>query len=685
MLSLFPTSVRLMFLLLGLCFLIGIFTGCDYGDDDAPSTSSGQADDDDTVDDDDTADDDDDDASGCQSGKELTFDLSSGNRNIPFPSMILTKTDPTSSTGIRLNFEDQTVTYLDEVLNTVGFMFKDINKVEGFSVIAPVWFQTNVAPDMTQFPQYGSQSIDDPVFCAVLEDESHPHYGEVWGMDFSFLDDMGLIQAHPHFPFAQNTTYACVITDKFLTADGECYQTPKHLRYVMRESGDPQNSDYQLLEPSRKLLAPYFKELFSQYEISPDNIVGATVFHTQWITHDLLHARDQLEEMDFNSPPQVGDWERIEISLTNIDSVWETTYETFDFRNNGVFAHDENGDPQITGTMTITLRLYLPIKGINGHDGPFPVVLYAHGINDDRTQARQLAQTLAGYGFATASIDLLYHGARSQGADQLPWGLDSVVESLRMINFFRPLVFRDNFKQGTLDYIWLKHVIRSLNTLDLLPYETEGDSEADLDTENIFFAGMSLGSITGGIIAAVEPDLKGFLFNVGAVNWQKIGLEGPVGEIIFDVLGLIDGLVDIPLVNFVNISFELFKIMAEAGDPYTYAVHVLKEPLYDIPDRTVNILHQMGAYDETLGGPGCSEMTRSMGLTLLRPYVYQIDDVEISDAPFNGPATFMYDTGEHSMMLRGSATYFDAVHLQAGTFFRTAVDNGTATIINPLE
>ncbi len=669
-----------------------VFTSCSSDDDDS-STDSGSSDDDDSLSPDDDVDDDlsdddvnddsDDDTTDPPSGPQLIFDMSPNQRNAPFPSVLFLDEDASAPTGYRVNIEGHVTNYIDEVMDAVYFMLKGMNELDGFSVAAPVWFPLSDPPNQGQFPDHTDASIDDSVYCVVLEDDSHPHHGEIHALDVDYLSGWKLIQAYPHRPFYENTTYACIVRAVLTTTETETYLPSNHFNYVMNEQPDPTHEDYELLEPVRLKFAPYFDELFDQYDLTPEDIGCATFFHTQWTTHDLLSMRQQVENLAISDPPQVGIWERIDNAQENVDSVWETTYDAPSWLHDGKFAYDANGDPVSAEDVQIVLRLTIPSPGATDYEPPYPVAIFGHGINASRTQSTRLAEQFAGWGIAAAAIDWIYHGARAQAPPGLPDWLVSALQSVQFINFLDPIKMRDNFKQGVVDMIWLKHLIRGLSELDLAPHETGGNSLPDLDTEHIFFSSMSLGSIHGGILAAMEPDLDAYLLNVGASDFRSIALGGEIGDILATIFWILDLIIPVPLQDDIFIAFELFRNIIDAGDPYSYARYVLDEPVIGDGPRT-NILHQMAAYDATLGGIASAKMAWSMNLTQLSPYVFIIDDLAVADMPFNGPASFQFDTDYHNLLVSNNEL-FDAAHLQAGTFLRTAYETGVGTIIDPLE
>lgn len=676
-------------------FILPMLVGCaDDADDSISDVQDDDVADDDASDDDladdDAADDDqvddditDDDTAECHSGAYLTFDLTEDERNVPFPSYVFTEEDTSSPTGRRLNVRGHVTTYLDSFIKD-NLILKAMNELDGFGMSAPVLFPVGAAPSKWHFPDADEPGADDAVFCIVLEDENHPHYGEFWPLDVWYLRDVDLIRIEQRMPFLQNTTYACVVSNALRTEDGDCYEKPDHLRYVMQSESDADHPEYELLEPYRQLLAPYFQRLFDQCALTEQDIVGATFFHTQWAAHDLLSIREQLEETALTDPPQVDEWVRLDQTQPNVDSIWEGGYDSINWQHRGVFVHDEAGIPQSTGFTPVMARLTLPEKGVNGYEPPYPVVIYGHGVADDRAQSAKLAQTLAAEGFATVAIDWVWHGDRQGWIQYLPDWLIPTARTFMLINVIQPLKMRDNLRQGVADTIWLKHLIRELDELDLQPYLSGGDGIPDLDTEHIYFAGMSLGSLHGEVLAALEPDIRTYLFNVGAADWVTIGLEGSIGHIIMLVLKAIDWITPLTTESDVRIAMDLWHTIVDGGDPYGYGIHIIREPLVEGATEPTNILQQMAAFDDTLGGPGSAQLSRSVGLTQLRPIVWPIPDVPQADAPFEGPAVFQYDTSHHAFLLSNNE-FYDAVHLQAAVFFRTAHDDGTATIINPLE
>lgn len=688
--------VRICRGLVPLLLLFLLFLGCNSGggedddladqDDDAvlPVHIGSPQQDDDLVDDDVVGDDD---TYTCNGENEISFDLTPKQRNVPYPSPVYMPQAQNSPTGYQVNVRGEMPEYLKPIWLAGRIFLGGLNELNGFGTSTPVWFHANEAPNPRLFPDAEDPNLEDSIFCMVLEDEDHPHYGETWPLEVSYLPDVELIQIVPHLPFAQNTTYACVVTDRVHTSYDYCYSPPAHLRYLMSPEPDPHHPDAALLEPFRQQYQPYFAKLFGQTGINRYQVAGVTFFHTQWIARHLQVMRGQIEQAMNISQPVAGPWrwESKDVDQPHVDSVWEAKYETPTWLRNGVFALDENGDPTPADMERVTVRLVLPKEGAP----PFPVVIYAHGLQGDRFQGDPMSRVQAEHGLATVSIDWVYHGARSSGLENLPERISYIKRFLQFSPLLGARRMRDNYAQCVADIMWLRHLIEGLDELDLYPFASGGDGIPDLDTSRIMYTGMSMGAALGTILAAVEPEIDTYLLMAGAANWRKNVIEFEEGSFIGDVIrwfhGVLNRLFGFERESDMDLFYQLQLAISDAADPYNWARYVLQEPLVDRGGRQLNILHQMVANDDVVGLMGGAELARALDLTLLRPYIWPIDDVDVADAPFDGPATFQYDCTDHTFMIMREHEFFAAGNRQASEFFRTARENDRATIINPFE
>ena len=136
-----------------------------------------------------------------------------------------------------------------------------------------------------------------------------------------------------------------------------------------------------------------------------------------------------------------------------------------------------------SGALTVTFRLTVPAAG----SGPYPVVVFQHGITSSKDAALPITNSLTSVGFATLAIDAIYHGERT-----LP-GAESG-DGFFTSNLIQA---RANLYQAALD-LWEAVDVIS-DGIDL-----NGDMESDLDSSRIEFIAHSLGSIIGSVFLSQE-------------------------------------------------------------------------------------------------------------------------------------------------------------------------------------
>lgn len=154
----------------------------------------------------------------------------------------------------------------------------------------------------------------------------------------------------------------------------------------------------------------------------------------------------------------------------------------------------------------------------------WPVVIFQHGLQGNRTQAAAIAGAYASQGFVVAAIDIPLHGITDPasplyqaGAERTfdldlvdnatgAAGPDGVIDGSGsyIINLTSLLTSRDNLRQAALDIVQLAG---ALPTLDL-----DGDTAPDIDGSRIHFSSISLGGIVGTVANAMPiPTVSAYL------------------------------------------------------------------------------------------------------------------------------------------------------------------------------
>ena len=162
--------------------------------------------------------------------------------------------------------------------------------------------------------------------------------------------------------------------------------------------------------------------------------------------------------------------------------------------------------PAVQDTKTIPLLMTIPNTSAKPANG-WPVVIFQHGITQNRTNLLAVADALAGAGYAAIAIDLPLHGVtdttnplyqatleRTFNVDYVGQNEDGVITSTgpdgvidssgkHYINLASLLTSRDNVRQSASDLLALQNSLIGLN------------STIDIDESKVAFVGHSLGTI----------------------------------------------------------------------------------------------------------------------------------------------------------------------------------------------
>ncbi len=461
-----------------------------------------------------------------------------------------------------------------------------MNAQDGFSTVTPITTGFTGAVDASSFPSAVRvyEVTTDPIIGVVLSVDRLLVYGIEFVAVLSSVDTTDSTMAIvPLLPLKPKQAYMVVITNSVKSASGRpvgisgSYSlthglSPLHTSGV---SNTPLLTDAQAqqLEPLRQatVLAEIALNTFDQ-TASADIIISWN-FKTQ-STSDVLNAVKAITGAPSTtlsaSTVDLDGAGALPVGFAGLNSrMYEGTitvpyYQTASASNsdptalgsiwkaNGAapsppFAAGDtefnltqfNPIPAVTTQINIPLFVTLPVAGTK----PFPVVIFQHGITSNRTSLLGIADKLAAAGFAAIAIDLPLHGVmpgaifyRSSeertfdldlvkqdpltGDIILPVGGDGITDSSgrHYINLQNMLNTRDNVRQSVADLFALRAAIPAL--------DADGGG-ADLDTNNVYFLGHSLGAIVGTAFVALEggSSVKDSVFAFGGTSVVKI-LDG---------------------------------------------------------------------------------------------------------------------------------------------------------------
>jgi len=257
-----------------------------------------------------------------------------------------------------------------------------------------------------------------------------------------------------------------------------------------------------------------------QQAIPRENIVAAWSFKTQtigavaqaFVTENTSSARLIMRNRDINTSA-IGGLGKADIwdgNLTNLPYYLgipspQNPLAPLSQHFVGVDGNTSfTGMPKLNADITIPVLMTKPNADSTavkkGATAPWPVVIFQHGITQNRTNLLAIADALADAGYAAIAIDLPLHGVTEThnpfyaGDLERTFNLDFINNETQAsgpdgnidpsgsfyINLEHLLTSRDNVRQTTSDLISLKNALSDLN---------------DINSSRVAFVGHSLGTI----------------------------------------------------------------------------------------------------------------------------------------------------------------------------------------------
>jgi len=305
--------------------------------------------------------------------------------------------------------------------------------------------------------------------------------------------------------------------------------------------------------------------------------------------------------------------------------------ETFD-------VDPATGAPALASMESIPITFVLPAAPPASPAG-YPVVIIAHGLGSSRHAILTFAEPLAAAGIAAVAIDADTHGSRRDPTDRennlAPFLHDfagerdmadgfgdhtGLVTTFDFLEGLRNLSgARDAIRQSVLDFAQVGILLRR-GGLDLAPLARGGVTPV-LDTSHIAYLGESFGTIVGGVLAGVEPDIDLYVLDVAGAGMLDLSICNapglatvvlPLAQVIFGVDGRMDRF---------HPGVAMLQWLVDPADPLTYAPHLLRDRVEvggaPIGPRSVVVLEVVG--DEVIHNLATESLARAAGLEVLPP------------------------------------------------------------------
>lgn len=446
----------------------------------------------------------------------------------PYPSIHLMREDPGSATGYRVSIPADAVPITEggTPMRTDRF-----DRLDGFSPATPClvfhegW---DIDPDSLPGQSRIEESVQDESTVQIIDLETgdrHPLMAEIDASEDAIEQGRRSLIIRPMEALGWATHYAVVLTRGIRGASGDPIEVPRKFRSLARGRNVPGD-----LEP----FADHYQDLFARLEeigISMDDVVLAWDFWTgsrdvilATIDHVVERTREDIpadpsfvptfeihetRTLDSDLDPEVDPliWRHVELEFSMATYVDEV----------GEFVLGDDGLPTQQGRDDYILIIHLPPSIHDAPAGSVPVLVFGHGLlglpHDYLTRGRDTLgahEASNRYGMIYAAAEwrgLSYRDEVDAARAATDFGtFHRVTEDLHMgiANF---LAAGRMFKSGFVDEDFLQ------------AYDGSGSL---VDTDRIFYMGISLGGHQGGVTVALSEVFEFGVLQVGGAPWSTM-------------------------------------------------------------------------------------------------------------------------------------------------------------------
>jgi len=339
--------------------------------------------------------------------------------------------------------------------------------------------------------------------------------------------------------------------------------------------------------------------------------------------------------------------------------------------------------PTVQSTQTVPFLMTTP--NTKASPGGWPIIIFQHGFQVDKSVVLGVANTLAKAGFAAIAIDSVLHGDRTFGLDLVTQVIDPVTgfavitaqvpdgvpdfTGTHYLNLSSLLTLRDNIRQTVADIIHLTRMLETETTIDVVNNLTGApgaDGIRDIQTSGIRFVGHSNGAILGPVFMAIEPAVTtAVLANPGGVYTDIVRNSIEISPLVLGGLaaaGILPG----------TSKFESFFVAAQtvldSGDPINYGN----------ASAGKNILLLKTTPDAVVPNSATDALTAVLGLG-------QVGLTVGAPSPFVGNGFVNFLAGSHSSFLSPATSLAATVEMQTemANYLGSAALGAATIVISP--
>jgi len=531
----------------------------------------------------------------CEGSVAHRWDPRDPNEPDFFPDGLLLRDDPTSPTGVRLDVSPEAAPWSANTPQLLADAVDSMNALSGFGTLGGALLR--FTGPVTQVPATAEESVTSAGWQWWDLGAEPP---ERVPFEARALEGGLTVVLWPLRPLRLNTPHAIVVTQAARADDGGCIAPAPTTTALL--TGDTAGRPDAARLDARGV---GYREAVARLGLRPADVSVLTVFPT----HDDLKTVRAAAEAVLAAPVAWGAHGGCVEANGLLECEASTT--VLDFRDaRGMVSGDV-----APREAEIPVRYWLPTTGA----GPFPLLVYGHGLNSQRDEGRIIAERMASEGFAVLAMEAVEHGdhpfiaADATGEDAMRFlGIN-----LAELKIDAPRL-AGNFNQTNIDRLRLIGLLRQDG-------DPNGDGVPDFDTARIGYVGASLGAMCGAGLLALSPDLDAAVLTIGGARLISVVTDTELVAQYRPIIGNLIGSIE----RFERIV-PIAQHVVDSADPGAWAAHVLRDRF---DGRTPpSVLANFGMSDEVVPPSAGRALARALGAPQLTPVHTPVDLVDVIDA-----------------------------------------------------
>jgi pimeloyl-ACP methyl ester carboxylesterase len=626
----------------------------------------------------------------------IPYDRTDRSAMSPFPDDFWLAADASTPTGYRVALSVPSGEA--DVIFLYLALMNETSSLDGFSPTGGIVIKLSTAPDAASLPLTPQASLEPSATMRLFDlTPGSDTLGQRIPFQLSPVSRMlegqeidHSLVLYPSIPLTPTGRYVMVVTTDARTEDARRFGPSPSMASVL---GSEQPGEAPEITKARDLLADGVLDVLADERVVSPPVRAsdiALVFRiTVRSTEDIPLTPLSMKEQILSGPPPSYKIESVSPGSGDVSAVVRGTWQAPNWRESEYFiSRDDEGNPEITGSLSVPFVLALPRAA---ESGPVPVVMFQHGSPGSAESVKFEARMT---GFAVIGF-----------TDTLNRELGQDLDYQNTVLFQTLLLerrFPDFAMQTYGDQMAFLRVIEQFGSLDRVPLP-DGDGVPDLDLEApLTYVGSSMGSVHGSAFLSYAPEIKAAVLIAGAQRQAEQYFNG--GTFIDNVpAALREFLPNVTPTDY-WVGLSIFQMIFDHQDAHQHATFLYRNRLEVAgTTRKASVLFQEGVGDSMMP----SNVTRSLAWTFGPiPHLEPVWDATPILEPIAGPVMANIDPETTAAFYQfvaagvpgipptpgcenepeGHTCAQDAPEalLQRVLFLRSAVEQAVPTIVDPL-